>query len=199
MKRGLKNLSWLLSDNLLSIIIGALTSMMVVRYLGPEKNGILSYCLAYISLWSVLSDLGSATIIQKEEILKEISTSVLIGTGLVIGFIGGILTSLGASVSLFLFNEKKEIILCVFLLGCSYIIKAFYAIKYILLARLRADLLVKANVTVQFIVAFVKIFFILIKGDLYLFIGCYCIEALLQAVIYLRAAQESQGKISWSF
>lgn len=196
MNRGLKNLSWLLSDNIVNLIIGLFTSTVVVRYLGPEKNGIFSFCIAYVSLWSVLADMGSANIIQKEEILGHKSTQTLLSSGLLIGFIGGISITLGATISLFLSGESSEVVICVAIIGSSYIAKAFYVIKYILLARLQAGLLVKANIRIQFIMAFIKIAIVVLHGDIFAFAACYSLEAILQAVAYIQIIKKQVDKIN---
>lgn len=195
MKSILKNLSWLLSDNVFSIAIGFATSIIVVRYLGPENNGLLNYCVAYASLWSAFADMGAANIIQKEEVIGKIKTNILVGTGLVIGMVGGMLTTIGTIATLVILDESKEIILCGILIASSYIFKSIYVIKYVLLARLQADKFVKTNIKVQLVMSMIKIGLVFGGGSIFAFAGCYCLEALLQAIFYIKIYKENIGKI----
>lgn len=191
MKNKLENFSWLISENIFSIFIGLFSSMFVVRYLGPENNGIINYCFAYVSLCSGFADLGTANVIQKEEVIGNIKTNILVGTGLIIGLIGGMLTVSSAIIAVLLLKESRKVIICVIIIGCSYIFKSAYIIRYILLARLQAEKFVKINIKVQIIMAFIKVFLVIVNCDIYSFACCYVLEAFLQAVLYYKLYTKS--------
>lgn len=46
--------------------IGILLNVLMVRYLGPERNGVYNYAVSYVTVFNGLSLMGIENVITKE-------------------------------------------------------------------------------------------------------------------------------------
>ena len=84
----LKNISWLFFDRIIKIAGGLFIGIWVARYLGPEFFGVLSYVLAYTSLFSFLTRLGLDQIVIREIIKRPDKKDSILGSAFVLKLIG---------------------------------------------------------------------------------------------------------------
>lgn len=94
-KKYIKNASWSLSGKLISLPVTFVVSVVLARYLGPEKFGIYSYAVSLVSIFAVTGHLGLAGLAVKEFVKEKIQPGEAIGTilflkfaGLAVGFFG---------------------------------------------------------------------------------------------------------------
>ena len=52
------NMNWLFLDTAIRMGVAFFVGVLVVRYLGPEQYGVLSYAIAIIAFFSVFAKLG---------------------------------------------------------------------------------------------------------------------------------------------
>jgi len=52
------NTSWLLGERILRMGVSFFVGIYVVRYLGPEKFGLLSYALSFVLLFGTIASFG---------------------------------------------------------------------------------------------------------------------------------------------
>lgn len=64
-----KNMSWLFVSQIIASICGFIWTILLARYLGVEKYGILSFAISFTGILTILNDLGIAT-----HIIRHIST-----------------------------------------------------------------------------------------------------------------------------
>ena len=93
----LNNISWLVGDKVLDVVLRVTVGVLVARYLGAEWFGHLHYSLAIVALIVPVVKLGLNTIVVKHLALEperkgqllgtafamQIATSLLLSTGLV--------------------------------------------------------------------------------------------------------------------
>lgn len=96
LKKYIANTSWLVLGSVIRLVVGLFVGILVARYLGPEQYGMLSYAIAFVGLFSVLSSLGLDGIVVKEmakhpehrdEILGTAATLRIIGTLIMVGLL----------------------------------------------------------------------------------------------------------------
>ena len=66
LRKILVNMNWLFLDKVIQMGVAFFVGVWVIRYLGPERYGILSYALAFTALFGVLSKLGLEAILVRE-------------------------------------------------------------------------------------------------------------------------------------
>lgn len=84
--RVLKNTGTIISGNLISISIGLVTNIFLVRYLGASNFGIYASIFAYLGFFSVITDLGIGSIIVREASRDRTRAGDIIGNAIVIRF-----------------------------------------------------------------------------------------------------------------
>ena len=88
------NTAWLFTEQILRMIAGFLVGVWVARYLGPEKFGIFSYSLAFVSLFGGIAKLGLDGIVVRDLVKEPEKREVYLGTSFWLKLIGGIITFL---------------------------------------------------------------------------------------------------------
>ncbi|PWL39155.1 flippase [Flagellimonas aquimarina] len=76
----LKNTSWLMGEKVIRLLIALTVGVMVTRYLGPQKFGILSYAQSFVGLFAAFSSLGLGDILVRELVKSKENDKVLLGT-----------------------------------------------------------------------------------------------------------------------
>jgi O-antigen/teichoic acid export membrane protein len=88
------NTAWLFSEQILRMIAGFLVGVWVARYLGPEKFGLFSYALAFVSIFQGIAKLGLDGIVVRNLVQEPEKRDVYLGTSFWLKLLGGIITFL---------------------------------------------------------------------------------------------------------
>jgi O-antigen/teichoic acid export membrane protein len=65
-KRVVRNTSYLLIARIITVAIGAATSILTARYLGTSSFGVLGFALAFTAIFGVLIDFGLSMLTTRE-------------------------------------------------------------------------------------------------------------------------------------
>ncbi len=74
------NVGWLFADRALSLVSSFAVGILVVRYLGPEDYGVLSYARGFVALFVPLVGLGLQDIVVRELAKGDQSPAQVLGT-----------------------------------------------------------------------------------------------------------------------
>ena len=77
------NIGWTLIEKLLSLVSALIIGVLVIRYLGPEQFGILSYSLSYVAIFSFLVSLGLDGIVVREIVRNPKDSNIIVTTSFV--------------------------------------------------------------------------------------------------------------------
>ena len=84
------NTGWVLSERIVQLGIGLLVNILVARYLGPEKYGILSYALSLIAFLGTFVYLGLSGLVVRDIVRFPDAKDVILGTTFSLKFAGSI-------------------------------------------------------------------------------------------------------------
>lgn len=87
-KRYFRNTSWMFAEKLFKLVVGFGVGILVIRYLGPEKFGVLSYAQAFVGIFGAIATLGIDSVAVREFLRNEGKSGVLLGTTLAIRLFG---------------------------------------------------------------------------------------------------------------
>jgi O-antigen/teichoic acid export membrane protein len=90
-KKYIANTSWLFSGKIISLGIGFIVTVIVTRYLGPERFGMLSYAISLTALFASASHMGLGGLVVREIVKNKEERSVILGTSLALKMIGALL------------------------------------------------------------------------------------------------------------
>ncbi|MCD4818925.1 MAG: flippase [Candidatus Cloacimonetes bacterium] len=93
-KKYLSNTSWLFFANGLKLFSNFFLSIFIIRYLGAEKFGILSYAISFVGLFSAFSSFRLDSIVVKELLNKQEEKNEIYGTAFIIKILGCIFVSI---------------------------------------------------------------------------------------------------------
>ncbi|TAG26175.1 MAG: hypothetical protein EAZ36_07670, partial [Verrucomicrobia bacterium] len=65
-RRAAENFAWLIADKLVRLALGVAVGLLVARYLGPERFGLLGYAVAVSSMFAILSEAGLESIVRRD-------------------------------------------------------------------------------------------------------------------------------------
>ncbi len=92
-RRAAANLGWLVAERGGRLVLGTAVGLIVARYLGPERLGLLSYSVAFVTLLGFVPALGLEAILKREVLNAPEKTAELLGSAwalrLVAGAVGG--------------------------------------------------------------------------------------------------------------
>lgn len=199
LKQYMVNTSWLAFGNVIQLIVGLFMSILVARYLGPEKYGMLSYAVAFVGLFSVLSSLGQQSIVVKELAKQPEHRDEILGTSAVLS-IGGTMIMVGVLIMASLAihqNHMTRILITIVLIGYIFQIPA------VIIWYFQAEVLSRYTVLSQMvqlaISAFIKLMLIWMHAPLVMFALVTVVDAivLMSALAWIYSSRVGSF-FSWS-
>lgn len=199
-KRYFANTSWLLVDRIFRLILAFITTVLIVRYLGPEKFGILSYAISMVSLVSVLAYAGLENILTRELVKKPDEMNELLGTGFILRLIGSILIIAILIIIGIVVNESQLTFTMILIIGAANIFQPFGVIDFFFQSKVQA----KYSVIVQsgsfFVLSVARIIAIILEAPLIVFAILLSIETFVAAIGYVIAySREGKTLFKWKF
>lgn len=200
LKRYSTNALWALFVRTINTVIAFFVTIYLVRYLGPENYGQLSYAISFIGLFSIIASLGLDNIIYRDLIKHPDKRNEYLGSAFVLKLFAGILATSLTIVSAFLFSEDDVSRMVILLLSGTFIFNAFNVIGY----EYQADVAQKYTSIVTLIVSVILnalklIVIFLDQGILYIGI-VLLLEAVLYATLLIYIRTLHYGKIfTWRF
>ena len=76
----LRNLFWSVVGKIVTLLGGLLVGIIVARYLGPEKYGLMNYVISIVTIFMIFSQFGFDLIEIREESKKPHLRDYIIGT-----------------------------------------------------------------------------------------------------------------------
>jgi O-antigen/teichoic acid export membrane protein len=109
LQKAIGNTGWLFAENILRMGIGFFIGVWVARYLGPERYGLLSYALAFVSLFSPLATLGLDDIVVRNIVRDPAHTDETLGTAFILRLVGGVASFAAATVAVLLLRPTDDL------------------------------------------------------------------------------------------
>ena len=87
-----RNLGFLLGDRVVRLVVGLFVNAWLVRYLGPDRMGLLSFTQSLVLIAAVASQLGLETIVVRDLVRRPEEERDLLGTALLLRLSGALAT-----------------------------------------------------------------------------------------------------------
>ena len=187
-------------EKVFKLFLGFFVIVLLTRYLGPEKFGLLSYVQAYVSIGVAIAALGLDQIVTREIVKKPEARDSVLGTTFCITLLSSAIVIL-FSISLAYFSEDKETAILISILSFTILFATFgFLIDAYFQAKVLSKYAVYSNTVVNILSSFIKIYLILIKVDLIYFIYALLLDGIFMTIgyIYIYKAQNLSIK-DWRF
>lgn len=194
------NTWWLLFDKLFRLIISAVVTILIARYLGPNDFGILNYCLAFVGFFAPFMTLGLNHIITRDIVNRE-DANVVLGTTFILRTSSGILCIiLSYLIILFIRPDEYVIHLYIIILSVGQSLKSFSVIDYWFQSRYESKYVSISRSAALVLVSLSKLLLIYVESGLIYFIVIYSIEFALSELILLAPyLRKKHSLFRWKF
>jgi len=180
LKNILFNINWLTFEKMITMLLGLLVGAWVARYLGPEDYGKYNYAVSFVALFTFISTLGLEQIVVRNIVEYPEDKNKLLGTTFFLRLIGSILLNIIVLIIITIFNIKTEQIrIFIMIISIGYIFKSFDTIKYWFRSQIKSKYSVLASTISLIMISLLKIFFILNKASVSIFVWLSTINILL--------------------
>lgn len=180
----LKNSSWLLFARLFTLVVAFFTTVYVIRYLGPENYGTLSYALSFVTLFAFLSSLGIDQIVYRELVKRPEDEGKILSSAFTLKIIGGFLAIL-LTLATAIFSGANQIeLLLISIISLTLFASAGQITTYAYQARVQLKYPSLITVYTSIILAIAKLLVIYFDKGIIYFALILVLETIVYSLLY---------------
>ncbi|OGG66098.1 hypothetical protein A3I99_02030 [Candidatus Kaiserbacteria bacterium RIFCSPLOWO2_02_FULL_45_11b] len=185
LRRYASNTAWALAAKIFSVIMSFFVTIYLVRYLGPENYGNLSYAVSFVGIFSVLSTLGIDNVLYRELIVYPEKRNEYLGSAFLLklsaGFIACVFTIFGAI--FFATDDVSQLI--IIMLAATFIFNSFNVVIYEFQANVKQKYPSLVSLAVVFILNLLKLSVIALDQGIIYIGGILLLESVLYATFFI--------------
>lgn len=168
--RNLINFSWLFFGRIYSIIIGMLLNVLMVRYLGPNRNGVYNYAISYVAIFSGISLMGIENVITKEFKRGVRKTDDIMVSSILIRCVGCLLSFVLLLVSFYVFQIESSRIWLILISALPCIANVFGGVTGWFYAQSQTKYIAISQAVAHTVCTILKIILVVLKKDVQSFL-----------------------------
>lgn len=180
----LNNTSWMLLEQLLRILSGFFIGVWTAKILGPNQYGLLSYVLAYTSIFGGIAKLGLDTIVVREIVQHQEKSEVYLGTAFWLKIIGGFIATVLIAIISILNPDDSTTNLYIFIITIGIFFQSFEVIDFYFQSKTLAKIVSSCRIIQLFLASTIRAFLILYEADLIYFVLAIVFDSLVLAGTY---------------
>ncbi|MGQ4648017.1 oligosaccharide flippase family protein [Lyngbya aestuarii] len=198
LRKILGNISWLLAERILRMIVGFFVLAWMARYLGAEQFGVLNYAIAFVSIFTTFAQLGLNHIVVRDSVSELSSKDEILGTAFFLRLSSGVGAFLLATASIFLLRPDDPLSrVLVVIVAASLIFQEFDVIDFWFQSQIQSKYAVLAKNTAFIIMTLVRIALLRSQAPLVTFAWAFLVESALTVIglviVYQRSGQKIQA------
>ena len=195
-----KNTFWLLAERIVRIAINFFVTIYLIKYLGPDNFGLLSYAISFVTILASFAVLGMDSIIVRDLVSEENKSNAILGTSFYLRLVASIVSIIFIFIILSLSNEELSTSLLILVISTTTIFQSFNVIDLYFQAKVQSKFTVYAQFTSLVISSALKIYLIIINADLIYFAYTIALESFLFAIgLVVVYKIQVVGKHRWNF
>lgn len=191
--RFISNTAWIISGQIIQMLISFIISMLTARYLGPTNYGVLNYSASYLSFASALCTLGLNNIIINELIKNPTKQGDILGTSILLRFLSSLVSLFAVTLIIAITNSfNQTIILVAILQSLSLVFESVDVLNYWFQSKLFSKYVSITKVITCLIASLYKIYILVKSKSIFWFafsasfeMICYIIVLI---IVYFRNA-----------
>lgn len=196
LRKIIRNLGWLSIEKLLSIILNLSIGIYVIRYLGSDNFGKLSYCLSLVGMFGAIAKLGLDQVVIRNLVQEEEATPEILGTALVLKLISSVATLILIVGVVLLLNQDPQIHWITTVIALGLVFRSFEAIDFWFQSKVISKPMVVVRSLKLILSSAAKLLFIFLGFPLEAFVWLLLADEIVQAIgmvwIYLKHTQADQ-------
>jgi O-antigen/teichoic acid export membrane protein len=188
------NTSWLFVEQVLRLVSNFLIGIYVVRYLGPEQFGILSYALAFSGIFAAFSKLGLDEVMVRQLFVKPERKLAYLGTGFWMKVASGISSFIVIAAILPFTDNDATTNFYILLIAATITAESFIVIESWFHSIVKAKFISLCKITQLVLSGFLKIYFMLTGAELFYFVLVHALDILTLAIFLYYAYKKQDNK-----
>jgi PST family polysaccharide transporter len=190
----LANIAWIFGDNIMRTFFRLVLGVWVARYLGPELFGLLSYAVAFVSVFSTIAALGLNVVVVRDLVMDPSAEGAILGSACLLRFIAGVVALALSTGTIYVARpDEPALAAMVAILGSTMVIGATDVIKYWFDSKVAYKYVVWAENAGFFAASLIKIALILLNAPVMSFVWASFAEAAFSAVALVTTYIWSKG------
>ncbi|TRU26409.1 MAG: flippase [Microcystis aeruginosa Ma_SC_T_19800800_S464] len=203
LRKILGNVGWLFAERLLTMILAFLVGIWVIRYLGSENFGKLSYTTSFVALFSAIAQLGLNAIVVRNIVHEEKAAPEILGTAFVLKLMASLLTIVIIGIAIWTFETDPNVRWMTLIISFSLMFSAFDAIEFWFQSQVLSGVLAILRSVQLIMSSLVKLSFIAFKLPLMAFVWLILAEQVVKVLgmlwVYLKYHQSMlRWRFNWS-
>jgi len=194
----ISNVGWLSAEKFLNMLLTFFVGVYVVRYLGAENFGKLSYSMSFVGLFTAIAQLGLTDIVVRNILQDKKFTKEILGTSLVLKLSSALLTSVLIGFAIWKFNDDMQIRWMSLIIALSLVFEAFDVIYFWFQSKVMSRPIAIIRSIQLLLSSMVKLLFITQKLPLMAFAWLILANSLFRAVgMIIAYVKQKQSIFHW--
>lgn len=196
----LRNVFWAVLGKFVNMLGMLFVGILVARYLGPEKYGLMNYVISYVSIFSVFAGFGLTSIEVRELSSHPDNKEKILGTCFVIRLFFAIVAYI--VLAIIVLSSNKDHYCCLLILSYAFVLftGCFEVIRNFFSSIIKNEYVVKSEISRTIIGALIKIVLLIIHSPLEWFVVASVFDAVLVSSGYIISYHKEVGSIrAWFF
>lgn len=195
-----KNIGWALLGKVATLLGSFIVGIFVARYLGPEQYGLMSYVIAYVSIFQTLALFGMDNIEIREEAKNKEERDAIIGTAFVLKLIFAVVTMLLIFITIIIYVGDSFTRTMIMLYSLTIVCSCFFVARNYFTAIVWNEYVVKTEIVRTVIGVIIKVLLLVFHAKLVWFIVAVTFDYVLLALGYCLSYSKKIDRISlWHF
>jgi len=176
------NTSWLMGERILRMAVSLFVGILVARYLGPERYGLLSYANSFVGIFIVLGTMGLDDIIVRELVKTPEQQEKILGSSFLLKLVGTLLMWMAILAAVPFTKNDFQTNILIIIIAFGAVFQAFNVIDFNFQAKVKSKFIVHAQFVQLIISSIVKIILVVNETPLIWFASVYCLDAIVLAI-----------------
>lgn len=196
----LTNVAWATMGKVVNMAGALFVGILVARYLGPERYGLMNYVISYVTIFTVISGFGLDNIEIRELAKSPEQCDEILGTCFGLRWLFSIIAFLLVCFSLVLHKADGFTTAMILAYSSTLFLQNFNIIRNYFFSIVKNEYVVKTEMTRTVVGAALKIALLLMKAPLEWFILATAFDAFLIASGYTLSFKSTVGSLrKWRF
>jgi O-antigen/teichoic acid export membrane protein len=198
--RYVQNFSWVLLEKICRLFISFLVTAWVIRYLGPEQYGLLSFAISFTSFFVVFVTLGLDSLIVRDLVRNPESESVILGTAFRLRFYGSVAGFTVITVLIFLMGYDALTRTLIMFVASGMIMQAPGILEPFFQSRVEARYITLSNIWTMVATSLLRVVLIVCNAGVAAFALVFTVDkALLGGMLYAYYRRAARKPCTWQF
>lgn len=177
----IRNVSWLAAEKVFSMMLTFFVGIYLVRYLGAENFGKLSYSVSFVGLFAAIAKLGLDGIVVRNLVQEEKSTQEILGTAFMLKLASSLVTCILIGSAIWAASDDSVIHSMTVIIAFSLVLDSFDVIDYWFESKVRSKPIAIVRSMQLMVSSIVKLLLITLGLPLITFAWLMLVSSILKA------------------